>query len=442
VSGGRGLRARSAIGADTPVGVTALGARWLATLDRLRLGGRSTARRGRELAEGGAVGVPSFGAERIAARVEGDRGVIHPTALRVERLSLPAWRGIVETLAGAPARLAAVLDGELPAEVVDAAGGAAELVPSPAAVRASCGCSPAAVACEHVAALWHVVARELDRRPALLLDVRGHDADLVGAVRRRALRRAALGQRGTHDPGVGAAAAFARPPTPLPPSPPLPRRPGTPAALSGPPPAGVLVSGRELAELAGDAAQRAWELVTGRGTGGLELDRDTDLARRAAPVAGDPRTLLAVARATGLDAPRLARLGLAWEAAGRAGVDVLLRSWRPSPAWLEPAAGALARLGRVRRSENRVECEAPPLQLRLGRDRRWYLLEHDGDGWVLRRQPAADPVELLRAGGVALPAAETADTAPAAGPPAPAASRRPAPAAAAGEGGAVQLSLW
>jgi uncharacterized Zn finger protein len=443
VSGGRGLRGRSTIAEATPVGVTPLGARWLAALDELVLRGRSAQDHGRELAERGAVGVLAFGPGRISARVEGERGTIHPTALRVERLGLPAWRGVVETLAGSPAELAAVLDGELSEALIDAAGGVDQLVPSLAAVRPSCGCSASAVACEHVAALWHLVARELDRRPAVLLDVRGHDSDLVAAVRRRALRRAALGHRGAPDPGVESAEAFARPPAALPPAPAVPTRPGTPAPLTGPPPAGVLVTGRELTELAADAARRAWELAGGRGTGDLELDRETDLGRRAATVGDDARELIAFARATGLDAARLARLGLAWRAAGKAGVDIVLRPWSPPPAWLDPAARALELLGRVRRSQNRVECDAPQLQLRLGRDRRWYLLERDGDDWALRHPPGADPAETLRAGGIALPAAVDApDDATVAVLPSREAGRRPSPVAVGGDEGSVQLTLW
>src|SRR5258708_4763439 len=113
----RGMRDWSVIEPGGRVGATALGAAWLARLRDQPGRERSALDRGRALAEGGAVGVPSWEPGRVSARVEGDGGTC-AVVLRVERLGLPAWRGAVETMARAPRLLAAVLDGELPEEVV------------------------------------------------------------------------------------------------------------------------------------------------------------------------------------------------------------------------------------------------------------------------------------------------------------------------------------
>ncbi|MDB5064222.1 MAG: hypothetical protein JWM18_656, partial [Chloroflexi bacterium] len=166
MSRGRGLRAHSVVEPGSAVGATVLGAAWLASLSIPRLGGRPAADRGRELAESGAVGVLTWEPGRVSARVQGGGGEIRPVALRVERLGLPAWRSIVAAMARAPRLLAAVLDGELPDELVAAAGDVDGLVPAPAEVRITCGCSSGPGLCDHAAAVWYVAARAIDLRPA------------------------------------------------------------------------------------------------------------------------------------------------------------------------------------------------------------------------------------------------------------------------------------
>jgi hypothetical protein len=169
-----------------------------------------------------------------------------------------------------------------------------------------------------------------------------------------------------------------------------------PESLPSPPPVGLAIRPEDIQGLAADAARRAWALGTGSGDGDLGLDPDTDLARRVAPLVDDHPRLIALANATDIDAWSLARLGLAWRAGGAAAVEVLLRPWSPPQGSLAPAAAALGRLGPVRCRHNRVTAEASGVELRLGRDRRWSLLEREGDSWVLRDPPAADPADLLR----------------------------------------------
>jgi hypothetical protein len=139
----------------------------------------------------------------------------------------------------------------------------------------------------------------------------------------------------------------------------------------------------------------------GTGDGDLGLDPDTDLARRVSPLVDDHARLIALANATGRDAWALARLGLAWRAAGAAAVEILLRPWSPPQEWLAPAVVALGGLGPARCRRNRVTAEAGGVELRLGRDRRWFLLEREGDTWVLRDPPLADPADALRRAGLA-----------------------------------------
>ncbi|HMC53011.1 MAG TPA: hypothetical protein VKI64_09650, partial [Acidimicrobiales bacterium] len=50
-----------------------------------------------------------------------------------------------------------------------------------------------------------------------------------------------------------------------------------------------------------------------------------------------------------------------------------------------------------------VTCVERQVQLRLGRDRCWYLLRDEGDTWVLREPPRCDPADLLRDAGLVAP---------------------------------------
>lgn len=425
MSRARGLRARAVVEPGTAVGVSVLGAAWLASLESPRRAGLA-AEEGRRLAESGAVGVLTWEPGRLSARVEAGGGAggggvggggvtgIHPVAIRVERLGLPVWRGLVGAMARDPRLLAAVLDGELPDELVAAAGEVHGLVPAPTEVRISCDCCRGAGLCDHAAAVWYVAAHAIDLRPAQLLDLRSFDSDLTGAVHRRVQRNRTRAARSAHDPGVDPVAAFAREPDPLPPPLALPVRPGTPESLPARPPAGVRIRTEDVQGLAADAARRAWELGMGTGDGDLGLDADTDLARRVAPLVDDHPRLIALAGATDRDPWSLARLGLAWRAGGAAAVDLLLHPWSPPPEWLAPAAAALGGLGSVRCRHNRVTAEASGVQLRLGRDRRWSLLEREGDTWVLREPARTDPVDALRAARLAVLPVAVVDPEPAA----------------------------
>ncbi|HVS42889.1 MAG TPA: hypothetical protein VMU20_11530 [Candidatus Dormibacteraeota bacterium] len=433
----RGVRDRRVIEPGRRVGASALGAAWLARLRDQPGRERSALDRGRMLAEGGAVGVPSWEPGRVSARVQGGDGDgTCAVVLRVERLGLPAWRGVVETMAREPRLLAAVLDGELPEEVVTAAGGVDALVPAPTEARLACSCSTWTVVCDHAAAVWYVAAHAIDGRPARLLDLRGHDGDLVAAVRRRAIRNRSRAARSAEDPGIDVVTAFVRVPAAPPEPMPLPERPGMPERLPARPGAARAIRSEDVHSLAVDAAHRAWELATAGGDAGLGLDADADLARRVGPLADDQAALIATATATGIDAWSLARLGLAWRAGGAAAVAVLLRPWSAPPAWLTPGMDALAWLGPPRCRHNRVTSANQRLQLRVGRDGCWYLLRAEDDTWVLCDPPCAHPADLLRGAGPEAPSAAAGDDVRAAPPP-----PRPTRRAAARAGDANQLTL-
>jgi hypothetical protein len=154
---------------------------------------------------------------------------------------------------------------------------------------------------------------------------------------------------------------------------------------------------QDLADLAADAARRAWELCTGQGDGGLGLDPSLDLIRRAAASWGVPARTPFEETATraGLRARELARGVAAWRLGGADAVAVLDDEWTPDGEAMDEGRAACAGAGAVRIRANRISLTGGAIQLRLGRSGAWYRFERVGRSWELVEGPAADPATLV-----------------------------------------------
>ncbi len=415
--------------------------------------------RGRTYARSGRVGELAVSAGEVRAAVRGSRVTPYVVHVRVRQLDPGEWDRLLGALVAKVAHAAALLDGELPPEVVaDAAAVGVSLLPEAGELGPGCSCPDWASPCKHAAAVVYLVADVLDTDPFALLLLRGRSRDdvLAGLRARRmpaphpgapaprgALRLtggAGGGPAGVRAGGRGAsvggasvgrvggglragsgvvaseayAAAAARrkdsaeagpPSLPAPPSP--PPRPGEPAPLAVDPPASSGLRRDDLAELAADAARRAWELCIGEGDGGLTLDPDLDVVRRASARLGPAsRARLSDLALRARVAPRhLGRQAAAWALGGADALEVVERTWFPPPGSLEEARDALgvasAALdadGAVRVWRNRMTVGPLGLQLRLSRSGAWYRFEQAGEGWQLAAGPEADPAALLRPG--------------------------------------------
>jgi hypothetical protein len=244
------------------------------------------------------------------------------------------------------------------------------------------------------------VAGALDADPFSLLLLRGRRRDEVLAALRARRRPAAEAEpdrsRPATDPGVDAREAYRRSPAPLPAPPLPPPRPGQPAVLPVDPPAGAGLRSEDLVALAADAAARAFQLATGSGDGGLSLDLEADLARRAAGLLGTGRGLAALAASAGMPSRELLAWAVTWQQAGRGGLDALRTTWQPPATDLAEGRAALDRLagqGAVRAWRNRLTCGR--LQLRLGGDGLWYRFARSGGEWVLDGPPSPAPDALV-----------------------------------------------
>lgn len=242
--------------------------------------------------------------------------------IRVAALEPESWESVVSALADDPSVMAALLDGELPAAVVEAAEvGGQTLEPSLPHLRWICGCTTWYRQCAHVKAVWREVETALQRQPAIVLTLRGRAPQRLAA---EASALVAIAAR-DRDPGVNAASAYERSARGLPPLPDTP----APSAAS---PADFwlenLLPGQLLHDQAADAASRALDVLRGTGDGCLALDRESDLARIGAALPTD-WNLDQLAWRAGMRPATLRRLVRAWRSGRRHGASEVVAPGRP-----------------------------------------------------------------------------------------------------------------
>jgi uncharacterized Zn finger protein len=414
-----------AAGSERPeFGRTWWGRAWLEALEQRAQLDPDRLPRGQEYARSGAVGDLTLSPGEARARVRGRKTEPYQVRIRVRRFADDEWDRVLEAIAARLGHAAALLDGELPPEIADdAAGAGLDLLPGGGEVGPRCDCPDDADPCKHSAAACYLIADALDADPFALFLLRGRTRDQVLAGIRARRRGAAPGTgpaaddgrapaqareareaaRPAADAGVDARTVFRTPVpwVPIPAVPLPPRRPGAPAALPVDPPPWRPGLREDLVELAADAASRAWELASGLSAdAGLTLDPDADLARRAARTLGTP-TFATLAARSGMPSRDLARQALAWRQGGLEGLELLHSEWDP-PAEDPDTAGLLdaaravlhARTGAAAAVRgNRIT--AGRLQLRLGRDLRWYPYARSDQDWEPSGQPQADPARAV-----------------------------------------------
>ena len=394
-------------------GRTWWGRAWLEALEQRARLDPDRLPRGREYARSGAVGDLTLAPGEARARVRGRKTEPYQVRIRVRPFADNEWDRVLEAIAARLGHAAALLDGELPPEIAgDAADAGLDLLPGGGEVGPRCDCPDDADPCKHSAAACYLIADALDADPFALFLLRGRTRDqvLAGIRARRRGAAAAAGARSgaaasedsgqpAGDAGVDARTAFRTPVpwTPIPAVPLPPARPGSPAALPVDPPPWRPGLREDLVEVAADAASRAWELASGLSAdAGLTLDPDADLIRRAARTLGTP-TFTTIAARSGVPPRDLARQALAWRQGGLAGLELLRAEWDPAAedsdaAELLQAARAVlrAKTGTAEAVRgNRIT--AGRLQLRLGRDLRWYPYARPGQDWEPSGPPQADP---------------------------------------------------
>ncbi|MDY7103708.1 MAG: SWIM zinc finger family protein [Actinomycetota bacterium] len=393
-------------------GNTWWGRTWLDALERLASLDPNRLPRGRTYARTGRVLSVEVEPGTARAVVRGRRIEPYRAELRLRTFGDDEWDTLVEVIVARAARAAALLDGELPTDLVDAASAAGvELLPRARELRLTCSCPDVANPCKHAAAVCYLVADELDTDPFVLLRLRGRDRDRVLAdvrARRAAASGAAAAGASAGAPpddvaaeAVRASEVVSRPLGALPEVPHVRSAPSRPAAWPSDPPGDAPFTAAGLESLAADAAARAWAAMADGAPLLPGLSVDEDLARRAADAHGsDDVTVLARRAAT---TPRaLARRSAAWRVAGAAGLVVVDEPpWRPDRPTMAAARDAVLAAGvaasklTVDRNRLVVTVGGASCQLRLAGDGAWYRFVKRANAWELDAGPASDPDELI-----------------------------------------------
>ncbi|MEV0319514.1 SWIM zinc finger family protein [Streptomyces sp. NPDC050658] len=398
---------------QAPFAASWWGNAWIEALESTSLDAGRLAR-GRAYAREGHVDTITVSPGRIVAYVHGSRPRPYRAEIRMRTLTPEDWARFLDAVAADPAHMAALLAKELPKALADPASEPhTQLLPGPGDLIPSCSCPDHGRPCKHAAALTYQTARLLDADPFVLLLLRGGDesALLDELAHRNAQEAAREESGGTGEeaasplPGTPAREALAtdyRPPLPPPLRPPA--HPGEPPLLPSVPGAPDATS---LEFLATDATTRAHAYLTTGADPFTCRDPWRDAARLAASHPGltgrrsFTRQFAELARAVRHTPADLSRAAAAWRQGGEEGLSVLESPWDPPAGPFDRARGALitADLPRMTIHRNHLTDASGTLQLRYGRDARWYPYrsEPGHDDWWPEGEADEDPVGALTA---------------------------------------------
>ncbi|MBS2531396.1 SWIM zinc finger family protein [Catenulispora sp. NF23] len=401
--------------------------------------------RGRTYARRGAVEDITVTPGLATAKVQGSRPRPYTSTVEVKQLSDADWDRLLTAVAARAAHIAALLDKDMPPELLDDAKAAGvRLLPAAGDLSPECSCPDWGWPCKHASALCYQIARLLDTDPFVLLLLRGRgEQELMEELRTRNAAVAAVtaaaattatatahdsgsGRLGTETPsavGVSAVEAFSAAPSgtaallasitafEIPAASGVPGQPPVLAAATGE--AVGTIDAIALERLVADTAGRAHTLLTLYS--GLDEPAATPLIPQlttwqdAVRMAADEDEAVSeevferVLFAYDLGDVQMAMSILAWRQGGTAGLSTLETPWAPTAAdkararqslddWTADGDPPTLRLWR-----NRWTAEAEGVQVRLGTDHRWYPYRRDPeDGtWWPHGVPEHDPASAL-----------------------------------------------
>jgi uncharacterized Zn finger protein len=353
-------------------------------------------RKGRRYANSGQVGTITISPGRIAATVYSPDDT-YEAVVQVDELSEDEWSRFLDQVAARAGHIAALLDGEMPHDLVEAAADAGvPLLPGIGDLDPTCTCDGWELPCRHAAGLCYQVAWLLDSDPFVLLLLRGRSReDLLDQLHSRS-QRVAGSDEVADQSGVSLDEVRTTPVGALPDAPELPRKVTIDElAVTGiEPPLGFPPATLPLLVL--DASRRARALLSALLNGTPEpepLDEWQDAVRLTTdfPELSEP-----LAEAIG----RRGDLALgvqAWTYGGAPGLDVLEHTWTPDTADL-----ARARTELLAAADDEVTIETHDnhltfgdLQLRLDRHGHWHPYRLVDATWVPTAPATSDPLTAL-----------------------------------------------
>ena len=169
-----GLKARSTHGA---IARTWWSKRFIEVLEGFGLGNRL--QRGRSYARRGQVISLEVSTAQVHAEVQGSRAKPYRVRIGIATFGKSQWAQIEQALADNAWYTAALLAGEMPADIEDVfAGVGLSLFPASAKdLSLDCSCPDAAVPCKHLAAAFYLLAESFDEDPFAIVAWRGRERD-------------------------------------------------------------------------------------------------------------------------------------------------------------------------------------------------------------------------------------------------------------------------
>jgi len=165
-----GIQAKSKRGA---FGTTWWGERWEETLKGFGITNRL--QRGKRYARKGQVLSIEIGEGQVTSEVQGSRSDPYEVTVRLRPYDAEEWNEIVDAFRHRPYFAAALLAGDMPAEVEDVVerAGVGLFPEREADLETDCSCPDWSNPCKHIAAVYLLLAEEFDRDPFLLFRLRG-----------------------------------------------------------------------------------------------------------------------------------------------------------------------------------------------------------------------------------------------------------------------------
>jgi uncharacterized Zn finger protein len=167
-----------------PIGREWWGQQWVAALERLGVSGRLE--RGKRYARNGSVLRLEMGHGLTFAQVQGSYGYAYRTAVELKTFNDTEWQRALAALSSQAIYAAKLLAGEMPADIeaIFQDAGLSLFPRSLKDILFTCSCPDWGDPCKHAAAVYYLLAEQLDADPFILFHLRGRTREQVLAALR------------------------------------------------------------------------------------------------------------------------------------------------------------------------------------------------------------------------------------------------------------------
>lgn len=159
------------------IGQTWWGRQWVQALEKMGLDGRL--QRGKRYARNGSVNMLEISRSMVYASVQGSRHTPYRTALYLKPFTDAEWNTAINALSAQAIYVAKLLAGEMPGDIegVFQQAGLSLFPRNQRDIDFVCSCPDWGDPCKHAAAVYYLMAEQLDNDPFLLFHMRGRKRD-------------------------------------------------------------------------------------------------------------------------------------------------------------------------------------------------------------------------------------------------------------------------